>query len=458
MSETAFSRSEGSFAASGASFNDFGLPSTLLRAITAAGFTEPRPVQVAGIPAALSGRDVLGLAQTGTGKTAAFVLPMLARLLVEKRQGPRALIVAPTRELAMQIHAELQMLSRFTAIKSVTVFGGVPAAPQIRALRAHPEVVIACPGRLLDLMGQGAVKLGAIEILVLDEADHMFDLGFLPNVRSILAALPARRQNLLFSATMPAEIRKLADSVLHQPCVIELAHSTPAETIEHALYPVSQDRKIDLLHHVLKDGELTSAIVFSRTKHRAKRLADHLSRNGHSAVALQGNMTQAQRDRAMQGFRAGRFAILVATDIAARGIDVAHVSHVINFDMPSTPDGYTHRIGRTGRSERSGKAYTFVAREDHGIVRALERKLGGPIERRDVPGLTGVATASAASRPAVRPRAATTAKVQPGAPTGDRARGRDGERSGRARERADTARPKLRYPRNAGGWRRRRGE
>jgi ATP-dependent RNA helicase RhlE len=451
MSETAFSRPDGLF-------DQFGLRSSLLRAVEAAGFTEPRPIQVACIPSVLAGRDVLGLAQTGTGKTAAFVLPMLERLLADRQPGPRALILAPTRELAMQIHAEVEMLARSTPIKAITVFGGVAAGPQIRGLRERPDIVIACPGRLLDLMQQRVAKLDAVEMLVLDEADHMFDLGFLPNVRRILAALPARRQNLLFSATMPSEIRKLADTILKRPHVVELSHSQPASTIEHALYPVSQDRKIDLLHHVLKEDKLTSAIIFSRTKHRAKKLADHLSRAGHTAVALQGNMTQAQRDRAMQGFRAGRFAILVATDIAARGIDVAHVSHVINFDMPSTPDAYTHRIGRTGRAERSGKAYTFVAREDHGAVRALERKLGGPIKRNDVPGLTGMlSVASHASDEGSRSLSRANTVARPAVSEGEKPT-RGGTHAWQAQGRSERDRSARRRPRYAGARRAPRGE
>jgi ATP-dependent RNA helicase RhlE len=369
-----------------AGFPQFALAPPIQRGIAALGFEEPRPIQAETIPAALEGRDILGLAQTGTGKTAAFALPILQRLHAQRRPGPRALILAPTRELAMQIHAEIGALARFTTVRAVTVFGGVSAAPQIRALRERPDVVVACPGRLLDLMQQGAAKLGDIEVLVLDEADHMFDIGFLPNVRRIVKALPRRRQNLLFSATMPAEVRVLTRELLDRPHVVELAHSRPADTIEHALYPVPFERKVDLLRHLLAEDGFTSAIVFLRTKHRAKRLALQLGRMGHAAVALQGNMTQPQRDRAMNGFRAGRFDVLVATDIAARGIDVANVSHVINFDVPDTPDAYTHRIGRTGRAERSGKAFTFVGDGDHAAVRDIERKLGKPIPRLALPG------------------------------------------------------------------------
>jgi ATP-dependent RNA helicase RhlE len=363
----------------------------LHRGIEAAGFIRPRPIQAATIPAALAGRDVLGLAQTGTGKTAAFALPILQKLVTEHRPGPRALILAPTRELAMQIDAETRLLGKFTRAKVMTIFGGVAASGQIRALRAKPDIIVACPGRLLDLLQQGFVNLSHIETLVLDEADHMFDMGFLPDIRRILAALPAKRQNLMFSATMPSEIRKLADTVLRTPEVVELSHSTPIETIEHALYPVASARKVDLLQHLLGGDDFKSAIVFSRTKHRARKLAEQLIRSGHTAVALQGNMSQGQRDRAMKGFRGGRFSILVATDIAARGIDVVGVSHVINFDVPSTPDAYTHRIGRTGRAERSGKAYTLIAREDAAQVRAIEHKLGVKIERRVVDGFAAKA-------------------------------------------------------------------
>jgi len=378
------------------------------------GFKEPRPIQAQTIPAALDGRDVLGLAQTGTGKTAAFVVPILERLNSKRRPGPRALIIAPTRELAMQIEAEATRLAQFCGLKVITVFGGVGAGPQIRGLRARPDIIVACPGRLLDLMQQGHVKLGNVEVLVLDEADHMFDMGFLPNVRRILQALPAQRQNLLFSATMPTEVRSLTASVLRQPHVVELAHSRPAETIEHALFTVPTDRKVDLLRHLLKEKDFTSAIVFLRTKHRARKLAQQLKTSGRDAVALEGNMSQSQRDRAMSGFREGRFDVLVATDIAARGIDVANVSHVINFDVPNTPDAYTHRIGRTGRAEQRGKAFTFAAAEDRQAVRDIERKIGAAIPRLSLPAFeTSRLSAEPAQRPARLPAAGKPAAHQP---------------------------------------------
>jgi len=369
-----------------ATFRTFGLSENLMRGISELGFEQPRPIQAKTIPEAMNGRDVLGLAQTGTGKTAAFALPILERLLADRRQGPRALIVAPTRELAIQIHAEILELGKFTSIKAATIFGGVSQVKQVRALRGRPDILIACPGRLLDLYKQNECDLSRIETLVLDEADHMFDMGFLPDIRRIITALPKQRQNLLFSATMPKEIRGLADRILNRPHVVELNHSKPASTIEHFLYPVTQAKKMDLLSQILHEDSFTSAIVFLRTKHRARKIARDLDRDGHRAIALQGNMSQGQRDRAMSGFREGRYDILVATDIAARGIDVANISHVVNFDLPGTPDAYTHRIGRTGRSELTGKAITFVTSEDAAGVRAIERNLGEEIPRRFVKG------------------------------------------------------------------------
>lgn len=366
----------------GSEFSKFDLSPAIRKGIAAAGFVTPRPIQSETIPAALEGRDILGLAQTGTGKTAAFALPILQTLLDgPRRRGPRALIVAPTRELAGQIATEIEMLSRFTSIRTTTIFGGVPAPPQIRALRKGPDILATCPGRLLDLLRQGEVDLSAIQILVLDEADHMFDMGFLPDVRRIIGAVPRERQTMLFSATMPAEIRGLANGALRDPHVAELAHSKPVELVRHALCPVEQRDKFEVLERIFGDDGFVSAIVFTRTKHRAKRLAQQLERCGHSAVALQGNMSQSQRVRAMEGFRSRRFRILVATDIAARGIDVERVSHVINYDMPNTADAYTHRIGRTGRAERTGTAISLVTSEDRGILRAVERVMGDVIPR-----------------------------------------------------------------------------
>lgn len=376
MSTTCYESSSG--------FACFELAPSLQKGVTAAGFVTPRPIQTQTIPDALTGRDVLGLAQTGTGKTAAFALPILQRILTEGKNGTRVLVVAPTRELASQIGEEIRMLARYTGIRVATVFGGASASSQINALRRKPEVLVACPGRLLDLFRQGHVNLDHVGVLVLDEADHMFDMGFIPDIRRIIAALPSERQNLLFSATMPAEIRKLAERLLHDPKIVDLNQSRPVDTVTHSHYPVGHRQKLGALRHILKSDEPESTIVFTRTKHRAKRLARQLDQWGHRVTALQGNMSQSQRVRAMEGFRKHNYRILVATDIAARGIDVQQVSHVINFDMPGTADAYTHRIGRTGRAERKGKAITLVTPEDFGLLHQVERKLGAPIPGQSV--------------------------------------------------------------------------
>ncbi|MEM7412088.1 MAG: DEAD/DEAH box helicase [Myxococcota bacterium] len=367
-------------------FEDLPLDRALQKALAAAGFREPRPIQAETLPAALEGRDVLGLAQTGTGKTAAFALPLIQRAHAERRRGTRALILAPTRELASQIERELRLLSRFTKVSVVSLYGGVPVSKNVRQLKRRPDIVVGCPGRVLDLMQQGVFDPRSIEALVLDEADHMFDLGFLPDLKRILKGLPRDRQNLLFSATMPREIRKLANQVLEQPQVIELAPSAPSQHVEHFLYRVPETGKRDLLDQVLAGDDCATAIVFTRTKHRAKRTAQRLAELGLKAVALQGNMSQGQRQRAMSGFREGKFDVLVATDIAARGIDVAGIDYVVNFDVPDTSDAYTHRIGRTGRSETSGKACTFVTPADRRWLRDTERALGSSIPVRGVVG------------------------------------------------------------------------
>jgi len=418
-------------------FGRFHFHPSLVRGLQAAGFEEPRPIQTETIPAAMEGDDVMGLAQTGTGKTAAFALPILQHLIDEPGEGPLVLILAPTRELAAQIDAEIRTLARYTKIRSVTVFGGVPAARQIRELARGPEIVVGCPGRVLDLVRQRRLDVRDIDTLVLDEADHMFDLGFLPDIERILAELPRDRQNLLFSATMPKEIRRLVDKVLYEPHVVELANSAPAEQIDHALYPVSEFRKKALLERLLAEPDCKSAIVFTRTKHRAKRLADQLSRGGAKAVALQGNMSQSQRDRAMKGFRSGNFEVLVATDIAARGLDVAGIDYVINYDPPDTPDTYTHRIGRTGRSGLSGKACTFVTHDDRAWVRDTERSLGSQILRRELDDFDagdGEGRGPAKSR---------------GGRSGSRSTGRAGKPRAQRAGRASEAQPKSR--RGAGG-------
>jgi ATP-dependent RNA helicase RhlE len=384
MSTLASTASTASKASNG--FDRFGLHEALVRGIRDAGFETPRPIQLQTIPAGLDGRDVLGLAHTGTGKTAAFALPLLDRLLQANRLGPRALVLVPTRELATQIAVEIRALSKYTRLKVLTVYGGVSTREQVVALGQSPEIIVGCPGRVLDLLQQGVLRLFQVETLVLDEADLMFDMGFLPDIHSILKALPARRQNLLFAATMPREVRRLADDLLKDPRVVELADTAPAATIDHGLYLVAEGRKRALLEHMLTRDDCESAIVFIRTKDRAQGLAEELRKSGHRAIGLQGNLSQPERDLAMQGFRSGRYDVLVATDIAARGIDVSGVSYVINFDVPNSPEAYTHRIGRTGRAEREGVARTFVTGSDGDWVRSTERMIGAPIPRRYVEG------------------------------------------------------------------------
>jgi ATP-dependent RNA helicase RhlE len=364
--------------------NVFNLHPRVAAGVTAAGFVTPTPIQAQAIPKVLHGRDVMGLAQTGTGKTAAFVLPILHRLMEGKRGYVRALIVAPTRELAEQIHEAIGSLGSKTGIRSVTVYGGVAVNPQAAKLRKGSEIVVACPGRLLDHIGRGTVDLSRLEVLVLDEADHMFDMGFLPDIRRILKHLPRKRQTLLFSATMPKEIRRLAQDVLNDPVTIQVGTTAPAVTVSHAIYPVEPHLKTNLLLELLRSTDTESVLVFTRTKHRARRLGEQLSKAGYRAASLQGNLSQSRRQAALDGFRNGKFQILVATDIAARGIDVTQISHVINYDIPNTTDAYIHRIGRTGRVARSGDAYTLVTGEDKDMVRSIERILDGRIDRRTV--------------------------------------------------------------------------
>jgi len=366
-------------------FDSFNLNPLIRENIRRIGYEIPTPIQRQAIPAILEGRDVMGLAQTGTGKTAAFAIPLLQRLLTGARQQLRALVIGPTRELAEQNLAALASLGAGTGLRGVAVYGGVGMQPQVAGLR-RAEVAVACPGRLLDHIRQGTIQLAHIECLVLDEADHMFDMGFLPDIRRILKQLPPRRQTLLFSATMPEAIRALAHETLRHPLTLQIAHSRPAATVTHALFPVPAPLKPALLLAILENTDRESVLVFTRTKHRAKRLAEQLSRAGHPTTSLQGNLSQNQRRTAMEGFRSGRFHIMVATDLAARGIDVSSISHVINFDMPHTVDDYTHRIGRTGRAARAGDAFTLVTPEDESVVRAIERVLGARIERRRLEG------------------------------------------------------------------------
>jgi len=367
-------------------FDSFTFHPQINAGILSAGYSTPTPIQLQTIPHILEGRDVLGLAQTGTGKTAAFVLPILQRLLKGPRGKLRVLILSPTRELAEQTHTTITAFGRQTGLRSMTIYGGVGAQPQIKGLRAGTEIVVACPGRLLDLMNQKIANLNSIEVLVLDEADQMFDMGFLPSIRRILSAVPMHRQTLLFSATMPPEIRTLANEFLRNPVAVEIGASKPVETVRHAFYSVDQTRKPELLLTLLDQAAGGKVLVFTRTKHRAKKLAEHLAKAGLSATSIQGNLSQTRRQEALDGFRNGRVRVLVATDIAARGIDVSQIAFVINFDMPDTADAYTHRIGRTGRMAHRGAALSLVTHDDQIMVRTIERLLGSTMELRQVDG------------------------------------------------------------------------
>jgi ATP-dependent RNA helicase RhlE len=367
-------------------FSAFNLHPDVAAGAKGAGYVTPTPIQAQAIPPVMEGRDVMGLAQTGTGKTAAFALPILHRLTEGKQGHVRALIVAPTRELAEQIHEAFGVLGRQTGSRSVTVYGGVNINPQIQKLKSGVEIVVACPGRLLDHIGQGTIDLSQVEVLVLDEADQMFDMGFLPDIRRILKHLPSRRQTLLFSATMPADIRRLAQDILHRPATVQVGNTAPPVTVSHALYPVAQHLKTPLLLELLHHTDTESVLIFTRTKHRAKRLGEQLEKAGYKAASLQGNLSQNRRQAALDGFRDGSFQILVATDIAARGIDVSQISHVINYDIPDTAEAYVHRIGRTGRAARTGDAFTLVTGEDNVMVRTIERALNATLERLTVAG------------------------------------------------------------------------
>jgi ATP-dependent RNA helicase RhlE len=367
-------------------FETLKLNPSIAACIKAMGYVEQTPIQAQALPPVLEGRDVLGQAQTGTGKTAVFVLPILQRLLNRQRGPVRALIIAPTRELAEQIHAAICQMGRKTGIRSATVYGGVGMKAQVDNLRGGTDIVVACPGRLLDHIEHRTVDLSQVEVLVLDEADRMLDMGFLPDIHRILRYLPKKRQTLLFSATLPGDIRRLAHDFMHEPVTVQIGHSAPVETVSHALYPVPQHLKSDLLIELLRHTDTRSVLVFTRTKHRAKRLGTQLEGAGFKATSLQGNLSQSRRQAAMDGFRSGAFQVLVATDIAARGIDVSTISHVINYDIPNTADAYTHRIGRTGRVDRTGDAFTLVAPDDESEVRTIERLIGSRIERRTLEG------------------------------------------------------------------------
>jgi ATP-dependent RNA helicase RhlE len=370
-------------------FNIFGLHSDLLRAIAELEFTKPTAIQSDAIPHALAGRDLLACASTGSGKTAAFLLPILERLRKQPRGSTRALIITPTRELAAQIVAHATALAKHTRVRTAAVYGGVGMRPQEDALRRGVDIIVATPGRLLDHMQYDYTNFARLEVLVLDEADRMLDMGFLPDIRRVLRNLPATpsRQTLFFSATMPQQIAALSRELLREPATIDIGRgSAPARGITQALFPVPQNLKAELVIELLRRGDIGNVIVFTRTKHRANRLFEKIERAGISSARIHGNRSQAQRAAALAGFRDGRYRVLVATDIVARGIDVEALDHVVNFDVPNTPDDYIHRVGRTARAEATGDAFTFFAPDESAQIRAIEQATGRRIERRTVAG------------------------------------------------------------------------
>ncbi|BCO31054.1 ATP-dependent RNA helicase RhlE [Thiohalobacter sp. COW1] len=364
------------------SFETLGLMAELLRAIDSQGYTTPTPIQRQAVPVILEGRDVLAGAQTGTGKTAAFTLPMLQLLSQRPRKGraPRALVLTPTRELAAQVGESVETYGAHLKLRSAIIFGGVGINPQIEALKRGVDILVATPGRLLDHAGQGTVDLSAIEILVLDEADRMLDMGFIHDIRRVMKLLPQRRQNLLFSATYSNEIKRLADGLLHRPALIEVARrNTAAETVTQHVYRVDKDGKRDLLIHLIDAGQWSQVLVFTRTKHGANRLAEQLNRADIEAAAIHGNKSQSARTRALAGFKDGSVRVLVATDIAARGLDIDRLPHVVNYELPNVPEDYVHRIGRTGRAGEEGAAISLVGADEAKLLKDIERVLNKTI-------------------------------------------------------------------------------
>ena len=384
------------------SFETFNFHPSIMAGIRALGYVTPTPIQLKSIPPVTQGRDLIGLAQTGTGKTAAFVLPILQRLLRSPRGRVSALVISPTRELAEQTSETFTELGRQTGLRSTAIYGGVSIDQQKRKLRNGIEIIVACPGRLLDHLWQGTISLSDLQVLVIDEADRMFDMGFLPDIRSILKCILQQRQTLLFSATMPDDIRRLVQEILHDPVTVQIGRTLPATTVSHALYPVEQHLKTALLKELLSKTDTESVLVFTRTKHRTERVAQQLKNAGCRVTSLQGNLSQYQRQAALDGFRTGSFKVLVATDIAARGIDVLDISHVVNYDMPDSTDAYIHRIGRTGRIGKTGDAFTLVTNKDATMVRALEHLLNKPLQRRTLQSFDYTMAAPVSER--IRPR------------------------------------------------------
>lgn len=398
-------------------FNDLPLAPFLKETVRSIGYETPTPIQSEAIPLVIEGRDLIGLAQTGTGKTAAFVLPILQRLSGNKEKGAKVLVLAPTRELAEQINDVIKELAPRTGVKSVTIYGGVSHGRQISDLRGRPQIVVACPGRLLDHMSARTIDLSGVEVLVLDEADRMCDMGFLPDIKKIIGKLPADRQTLLFSATMPPEIQQLTQGIQNDPAIVRVKMESPVESVSHAMYGVQQKSKPALLHHWLGENKDALVVVFTKMKHTAKRLAEQLSKKGEYVTSLHGNLSQAKRQHSLNGFKDGKYRVLIATDIAARGIDVKGITHVVNYDMPENLDAYIHRTGRAGRASATGEAVSFVTRGDAGLVRTIERWLKTSLERRETPRIDGI------------DEDASEVVAQQDAPTRRSPRGRSNERS-----------------------------
>jgi ATP-dependent RNA helicase RhlE len=436
------------------SFEQLGLTPELLRAVAAQGYTVPTPVQAESIPIVLAGRDLLAGAQTGTGKTAAFVLPILQilnasrpeprRLPVGQTRGRgatglpiRCLVLTPTRELALQVEESVRTYGSERPIRSTTIYGGVGFDPQVRALRAGPEIVVATPGRLLDHAGQGTIDLRSVEILVLDEADRMLDMGFIRDIRRILALIPAHRQSLLFSATFSDEIRELAATLLIDPAYVQIARrNAPIELVRQVVYPVDRERKRELLSHLVRGGRIDKALVFTRTKHAANRLAEQLGKDGIAAAAIHGNKSQGQRVRALDDFKSGRVDILVATEVASRGLDIEALPHVVNFELPMVASDYVHRIGRTGRAGMEGDAVSLVCVDELGLLSEIESLLRGPITRETISGFEVDRS--------IRPEAIRQRSIGGGRPMGGRSMG------GRPNGRPMAARPSGARPTPAG--------
>ncbi|WP_078121328.1 DEAD/DEAH box helicase [Thiosocius teredinicola] len=430
------------------SFENLGLSTGLLRAVATQGYTCPTPIQAQGIPVILEGRDVLAGAQTGTGKTAAFTLPMLQRLSSRGHpkangKGPRALVLAPTRELAAQVGESVSVYGAHLPLKSTVIFGGVGIQPQKDALRRGVDILVATPGRLLDHVQQGTADLSEVEILVLDEADRMLDMGFIHDIRKVLALLPKRRQNLLFSATYSNDIKRLADSLLHQPVLIEVARrNTAAESVTQHVYRVDKDGKRDLLIHLIDDGQWFQVLVFTRTKHGANRLAEQLNRAGIDAAAIHGNKSQGARTKALTGFKDGSLRVLVATDIAARGLDIDRLPHVVNYELPNVPEDYVHRIGRTGRAGEEGAALSLVGSDEVKLLKDIQRLLKKDIPVLQVPVFEPKALAPARQPEPTKKSRSGGGRQQHGKPGGKRPQNNNGSApSSRRKRRSRGGRP-----------------